>query len=390
MKIAVLKEAVAWEKRVPIVPDSIRRLGQKKIEVVVERGAGERALSFDADYEAAGAKLFATPREVVAEADCVMRIRPPTIEEASELKEGSTLIAPILPLVNHELVKVLASRKVTTLALDAIPRTTVAQMMDVLSSQATCAGYYAVVMAAGALPRFFPMLITAAGTIAPATLLVLGAGVAGLSAIGAGKRLGARVEAFDVRKVAKEQVESLGAKFVEVEGGEDAQTAGGYAKEVSDDYKKRQAAELAKHGAKADAIVCTALIPGKRAPVLITEDIVKSMKPGSVIVDLAAEQGGNCELSEAGKTVVKHGVTIIGAADLPSHVAVHASQMWSRNMEKLLLHVSKDGAFVLDPEKDEIVRGCMITRGGEIVHEATKSSMGASKAKAEPAEGSAS
>jgi NAD(P) transhydrogenase subunit alpha len=371
MRIAVLKEAVPWECRVPIVPDSIKRLGQKKIEVVVERGAGERALAFDADFESAGAKILATAAETIAAADCVMRVRIPTVEEAALLKEGSTLIAPIQPMVNVELVRALAARKITTLALDMIPRTTVAQMMDVLSSQATCAGYYAVVTGAHALPRFFPMLITAAGTIAPATLLVLGAGVAGLSAIGAGRRLGARVEAFDVRKVAKEQVESLGAKFVEVESDEDAQTAGGYAKEASEEYKKRQFELLAKHAAKADVIVCTALIPGKRAPVLITEEMVKSMKPGSVIVDLAVEQGGNCALSEAGKTVVKHGVTLIGAADLPSHLAVHASQMWSRNMEKLLFHVTKDGALVADT-KDEIIRGCLITEGGSIVHEALR------------------
>lgn len=374
MRIAVLKESLDWEKRVPIVPDSIKRLSAKKIEVVIERGAGDRSLAFDAEYETAGAKVVPSSKEAVVDADCVMRIRTPSVDDVAELKEGSTLIAPILPLVNHDLVRALAARKITTIALDAIPRTTVAQMMDVLSSQATCAGYYAVVMAAAALPRFFPMLITAAGTIAPATLLVLGAGVAGLSAIGAGKRLGARVEAFDVRKVAKEQVESLGAKFVEVPSDEDAQTAGGYAKEVSEEYKKRQAEALAKHAQKADAIVCTALIPGKRAPVLVTEEMVKSMKPGSVIVDLAAEQGGNCAISEAGKTVVKHGVTIIGAADLPSHVAVHASQMWSRNMEKLLFHMTKDGAWVLD-DKDEIVRGSVITKGGDVVQEATKKAL---------------
>jgi NAD(P) transhydrogenase subunit alpha len=371
MKIAVLREAVEWERRVPIVPDSIKRLGQKKLEVLVERGAGERALASDADYTNAGAQVLPSAAEVLAGADCVMRLRVPTLDEIRSLKEGSALVAPILPLVNHEVVKALAARGITALALDAIPRTTVAQMMDVLSSQATCAGYYAVVLAAGALPRFFPMLITAAGTIAPATLLVLGAGVAGLSAIGAGKRLGARVEAFDVRRAAKEQVESLGAKFVEVASSEDAETAGGYAKEVSEDYKKRQAVALAEHAAKADAIVCTALVPGKRAPVLVTEEVVAKMKPGSVIVDLAAEQGGNCVLSEAGKTVVKHGVTIIGATDLPSHLAVHASQMWSRNMEKLLFHVTKDGALQLD-ETDEIVRGCLVTRGGEIVHSAVR------------------
>jgi NAD(P) transhydrogenase subunit alpha len=371
MRIAVLKESVPSECRVPIVPDSVKRLGQKKIEVVVERGAGERALAFDADYGAAGAEVLPTAEAVIARADCVMRLRVPTLEEVRSLKEGSTLIAPILPLVNNELVQELARRRVTTLALDAIPRTTVAQMMDVLSSQATCAGYYAVVMAAGALPRFFPMLITAAGTIAPATLLVLGAGVAGLSAIGAGKRLGARVEAFDVRRAAKEQVESLGAKFVDVASDEDAETAGGYAKEVSEAYKRRQAAALAEHAAKADAIVCTALIPGKRAPVLLTEEIVARMRPGSVIVDLAAEQGGNCALTEPGSTAIKHGVTIIGAADLPSHVAVHASQMWSRNMEKLLFHVTRDGVLTFDPT-DEIIRGCLVTRDGEIVHEAAR------------------
>lgn len=371
MRIAVLREADERERRVPIVPDSIKRLAGKKIQVSVETGAGERALSSDDEYTSAGAKVVASPAEAISDSDCVMRLRVPTLEEIALLKEGSTLIGPVYPLVNREIVDALAARKVTTLALDAIPRTTVAQMMDVLSSQATCAGYHAVVMAAAALPRFFPMLITAAGTIAPATLLVLGAGVAGLSAIGAGRRLGARVEAFDVRKVAKEQVESLGAKFVEVGSDEDAQTAGGYAREVSEDYKKRQSEALAKHAAKADAIVCTALVPGRRAPVLITEEMVKSMKPGSVIVDLAADQGGNCALSEAGKTVVKHGVTMIAASDLPSHVAVHASQMWSRNMEKLMFHVTKDGEWNLDL-KDEIVRGCVITRDGAIVHEATK------------------
>ncbi|MBS2015064.1 MAG: Re/Si-specific NAD(P)(+) transhydrogenase subunit alpha [Deltaproteobacteria bacterium] len=371
MKIAVLKETALHEKRVPIVPDSVKRLGQKKIEVVVEAGAGERSLAADADYAKEGAKVEADAAAAIAAADAVMRLRIPTLDEVAKMKEGAVLFAPILPLVNHDLVKALAARKVTTFAVDFIPRTTVAQMMDVLSSQATAAGYHAVVMAAAALPRFFPMLITAAGTIAPATLLVLGAGVAGLSAIGTGKRLGARVEAFDVRKVVKEQVESLGAKFVEVDSNEDAQTAGGYAKEVSEEYKKKQAEAIAKHVAKADAVICTALIPGKKAPVLVTEEMVKSMKPGSVIVDLAAEQGGNCEGSESGKTVVKHGVTIIGNADLPSMVAVHASQMWSRNMEKLLFHVTKDGALKLDM-KDEITAGCLITHEGAVVQPRVK------------------
>jgi NAD(P) transhydrogenase subunit alpha len=378
MKIAVLKEPAAHDKRVAIVPDSVKRLAQKKIEVVVESQAGERSLAPDAEYASQGARVVPAAAEAIAAADCVMRLRVPTLAEIDALKDGCILVAPILPLVNHEHVKKLAQKKITTLAVDFIPRTTVAQMMDVLSSQGTAAGYYAVVLAAAALPRFFPMLITAAGTIAPATLLVLGAGVAGLSAIGMGKRLGARVEAFDVRKVVKEQVESLGAKFVEVESDEDGQTAGGYAKEVSEEYKKKQADAIAKHAAKADAIVCTALIPGKKAPLLITEAMVQAMKPGSVIVDLAAEQGGNCALSEPGKTVVKHGVTIIGEPDLPSHVAVHASQMWSRNMEKLLFHVTKDGALKSD-DRDEIIVGCTITKDGDVVHERVREAMGLGK-----------
>ncbi|MBP9111327.1 MAG: Re/Si-specific NAD(P)(+) transhydrogenase subunit alpha [Polyangiaceae bacterium] len=375
MKVAVLNETVQRERRVPITPDSIKRLGQKKIEVVVASGAGDRALSSDADYVKDGATVVQTAGEAIAAADALLRLRLPTVEEVATMKEGSALFAPLLPLVQHDLVKALAARRITSFAVDFIPRTTVAQMMDVLSSQGTAAGYYAVVLAASQLPRFFPMLITAAGTIAPATLLVLGAGVAGLSAIGAGKRLGARVEAFDVRKVVKEQVESLGAKFVEVESDEDGQTTGGYAKEVSEAYKQKQAEALARHVAKADVVICTALIPGKKAPRLISDEMVKSMKPGSVIVDLAAEQGGNCEGSEPEKTVVRHGVTVIGAVDLPSHLAVHASQMWSRNMEKFLFHLTKDGVLKMDMH-DEITRGCLITHNGEVVQERVREALG--------------
>jgi len=377
MRIAVLKETASHERRVPIVPDSVKRLGQKKIEVVVEAGAGVRALAADADYAKEGATIEATPAGVIGAADAVMRLRVPTLEEVARLAEGSILFAPLLPLASSsaDLVKALAARRITSFAVDFIPRTTVAQMMDVLSSQATAAGYHAVVLAAAECPRFFPMLITAAGTIAPATMLVLGAGVAGLSAIGTGKRLGARVEAFDVRKVVKEQVESLGAKFVEVESEEDAETAGGYAKEVSEEYKKRQAEAIARHVAKADVVICTALVPGKRAPVLVTDAMLASMKAGSVVVDLAAEQGGNCEGAEAGTTVQRHGVTVIGAVDGPSRLAVHASQMWSRNMEKLLFHVTKDGALKLDM-KDEITRGCVITHGGDVVQPRVREALG--------------
>ncbi len=371
MQIAVLTEALDIERRVPIVPESVKRLLGKKIQTTVEPGAGERALSSDATYTAEGATVAASRKDAIDTADLVMRIRVPSLDEVTEMKEGQALVAPLLPLVNTELVKALAERKITAFSVDAIPRTTVAQMMDVLSSQATCSGYHAVLMAAAALPRFFPMFITAAGTIAPATALIMGAGVAGLSAIGTAKRLGARVEAFDVRKVTKEQVESLGAKFVEVEGTEDAAAAGGYAKELSEDAKKKQADAIARHAAKADVIICTALIPGRRAPILITKEMVASMKPGSVIVDLASEQQGNCELTEPGKTVVKHGVTIIGSLDFPSHVAVHASQMYSRNMEKLLYHLTKDGVLKLERD-EEITKGCLITHAGEIVHEKAK------------------
>jgi NAD(P) transhydrogenase subunit alpha len=370
MRIAVRKEAGAGERRVSIVPESIKRLAAKKIETSVEAGAGAGSYASDEEYRTAGARIDASVDALLADADAVMQIRPPTLDEVKQLKEGSTLISLLFPLADHDLVRALAARKITSIAVDMIPRTTVAQMMDVLSSQATAAGYEAVLMAAAALPKFFPMLMTAAGTIAPAKVLVLGAGVAGLQAIGTAKRLGAVVEAFDVRKAVKEQVESLGAKFVEVET-EDAATAGGYAKELSEDSKRRQAEAIARHVAKSDVVICTALIPGRRAPVLVTKEMVASMRAGSVVVDLAAEQQGNCELTQPGKTVVEHGVTLIGVTDMTSRMCAHASQMYSRNMEKLLFYITKDGAWKLD-FKDEIVAGSVITHGGEIVHSRVK------------------
>jgi NAD(P) transhydrogenase subunit alpha len=370
MRIAVRKEGGAGERRVSIVPESIKRLAAKKIEVSVEAGAGSAAFASDDEYRTAGARVDSSLDALLADADAVVQIRAPRIEEVARLKEGSALVSLLFPLVEHDLVRALAARKVTAIAVDMIPRTTVAQMMDVLSSQATAAGYEGVLMAAAALPKFFPMLMTAAGTIAPARVLVLGAGVAGLQAIGTARRLGAVVEAFDVRKAVKEQVESLGAKFVEVET-EDAATAGGYARELSDESKTKQAEAIARHVAKADVVLCTALIPGRRAPVLVTAEMVASMKPGSVIVDLAAEQQGNCELTKPGQTVVEHGVSIIGVTDLTSRMCAHASQMYSRNMEKLLFYITKDGAWKLD-FKDEIVAGSVITHGGEIVHARVK------------------
>jgi NAD(P) transhydrogenase subunit alpha len=370
MRIAVRKEGAAGERRVSIVPESVKRLAAKKIDVSVESGAGQGSFSSDDEYRAAGARIDSSLDALLADADAVLQIRAPSVEDVKRLKEGSALVSLLFPLVDHEIVRALAARKVTAIAVDMIPRTTVAQMMDVLSSQATVAGYQAVLMAAAALPKFFPMLMTAAGTIAPARVLVLGAGVAGLQAIGTARRLGAVVEAFDVRKVVKEQVESLGAKFVEIEA-EDAQTAGGYARELSEESKKKQAEAIAQHVAKADVVICTALVPGRRAPVLVTGPMVQSMRSGSVIVDLAAEQQGNCALTKPGETVVEHGVTIIGVTDLTSRMSAHASQMYSRNMEKLLLYLTKDGALRLD-FKDEIVVGSVITHGGEIVHAKVK------------------
>jgi NAD(P) transhydrogenase subunit alpha len=371
MRIVVPRETAEGERRVPIVPESVKRLAAKKIEVSVESGAGRGALFADEQYSDAGATVGPGFAALANGADAILRLRVPSLAEAETLKEGSTLIAPLFPLANGPLVRALVARKVTAIAVDMIPRTTLAQMMDVLSSQATVAGYEAVLMAANALPRFFPMLMTAAGTIAPARVLVLGAGVAGLQAIGTARRMGAVVEAFDVRRVVKEQVESLGAKFVVVESDEDAQTAGGYAREVSEATKQKQAEAIARHVKTADVVICTALIPGQRAPVLVTEEMVKTMKPGSVIVDLAAEQQGNCALTEPGKTVARHGVTVIGELNLPSHAAVQASQMYSRNMEKLLLHLTKDGVLILD-FKEEITAGCVITHGGELVHTKVK------------------
>jgi NAD(P) transhydrogenase subunit alpha len=352
---------------VALLPESVKRLGAKRIDVSVEAGAGSRAFASDEEYAGMGARVDASPEALLADADVVIQIRPPSVDEVRRLKEGSALVSLLYPLANTAVVEALAARNITALAVDMIPRTTVAQMMDALSSQATAAGYEAVLMAAATLPRFFPMLMTAAGTIAPARVLVLGAGVAGLQAIGTARRLGAVVEAFDVRRVVKEQVESLGAKFVEVETQGDAQGDGGYARELDEREKQAQAEAIARHVAKADVVICTALVPGRRAPVLVTADMVRSMRAGSVIVDLASEQQGNCELCRPDQTVVEHGVTIIGATDLTSRMCAHASQMYSRNMEKLLLYVAKDGTWRLDFQ-DEIVAGSVVTHAGGIVH----------------------
>jgi NAD(P) transhydrogenase subunit alpha len=367
MRLGVPRENTPGETRVAIVADTIKRLVAKKIEVSVESHAGERAFVRDDDYAAVGATVEPNADALFAKADLVVQIHPPTLAQIGKLREGSTLISLLYPLSNPELVRALAERRVTAISADMIPRTTLAQSMDVLSSQTTAAGYHAVLLAAAALPKFFPMLMTAAGTIAPAKVLILGAGVAGLQAIATARRLGAVVEAFDVRKAVKEQVQSLGAKFVEVEGVADAQTAGGYAKEITEEEKQKQAEVMKRHVAKSDAVITTALVPGRRAPILLTAEMVRGMRPGSVVVDLAAEQGGNCELCKPGQIVVENGVTIIGTTNLQSKVAVDASQMYSRNMEKLIVHMLGEGALKIDLG-EEITKGCVITHNGDVVH----------------------
>ncbi|NMO16289.1 Re/Si-specific NAD(P)(+) transhydrogenase subunit alpha [Pyxidicoccus fallax] len=370
MIIAIPRETVPGERRVALVAESVKRLVGRKHEVVVESGAGLGAECSDEELRAAGARIEPDAAAVYSAADVVLKVQPPGPEELALLKPGSVLASLAYPLAQPGLARALADRKVTLLALDMVPRTTLAQMMDVLSSQATIAGYRAVLLAAEALPKLFPMLMTAAGTIPPAKVLVLGAGVAGLQAIATARRLGAVVEAYDVRKVVKEQVESLGARFVNIDI-EDAAGSGGYAKDLSAEAKKKQAEALAVHVAKSDAVITTAQIPGRRAPVLLPADMVRRMKSGSVVVDIAAEQGGNCELTRPGERYrTDTGVTVIGEKNLPSQLAVHASAMFSRNLEKLLAHVTdKDGALKLDAS-DEIVRGMLITRGGDVVHPA--------------------
>jgi NAD(P) transhydrogenase subunit alpha len=371
MKIGIARESTPGERRVALVPETVKKLAARKLEVVVQAGAGEAAFYGDADYRAAGATVAPGVGALVAASDAIVKVNRPTPEEAGALREGTALVCLLSPLTQLDLVKTLASRKVTAISVDMIPRTTLAQSMDVLSSQANLAGYWAVVAAASRLPKIFPMLMTAAGTITPARVLIMGTGVAGLQAIGTAKRLGAVVEATDVRPETKEQVESLGGRFLQVAGVEVKAGQGGYAAEQSEEYKRKQAEMVAGAIAKADVVITTALIPGRRAPVLVTDEQVKSMRPGSVIVDLAAEQSGNVAGSEAGQEVVRHGVTIVGPVSAPSRVASHASLVFSRNVEKLMLHLTADGAWKINLD-EEIAKGCVITREGEIVHPKVK------------------
>src|SRR5467141_2748856 len=371
MRIGVVRETAPGERRVALVPETVGRLAKSGNEVIVERGAGEASSFPDRMYTDAGASIGDANGAALVE-----KVQKPDDAELARLGEGTVLVAFRQPLTDHALVRELARRRVIALSMDAIPRITRAQPMDALSSQATVAGYKAVLLAAATLPKFFPMLTTAAGTIAPAKALVIGAGVAGLQAIATARRLGAVVEAFDTRPVVKEQVQSLGAKFLEIDLGESGAGQGGYAKELSEEAHRKEVELLAKAARENDIIITTAAIPGRKAPVLITKEMLPTMKPGSVIVDLAAETGGNVALTEPGKTVVVSGVTIIGQLNIPASMPFHASQMYSRNVASLLgLMLKKDGKLNLDMN-DDVIKGTVITKDGEVVHEQTKKAVG--------------
>ena len=367
MKVSVPKETAPGERRVALVPDVVERLAKGGVEVTVEAGAGAGAHQPDAAYERAGARIGdGFSGEVVA------KVAPPNAEEIGRLRHGGVLVAFLQPLTAADTVRALADAGVTSFAMEAIPRITRAQSMDALSSQATVTGYLAALIAARELPRFFPMLTTAAGTVPPAKVLVLGAGVAGLQAIATARRLGAAVQAFDVRSAVKEQIESLGARFLELDMGlEDAEAAGGYARPLTDEEQQRQRELLAEEIGQMDAVISTAAVPGRPAPLLVTEQAVRNMKPGSVIVDLAAESGGNCELTEPGETVVREDVTIVGPVGLASSMPDHASSLYARNVQALVELMVKDGELALDFD-DEVLAGACITRDGEIVHEGAR------------------
>jgi NAD(P) transhydrogenase subunit alpha len=377
MRIGVPKETAQGERRVALVPDVVSRLRSdtEGLEVVVERGAGAGALIPDAAYEEAGATLTDSAEDALG-ADVVVKVAAPNAEETGQLGSDSVLIAFLGPLTNGDGVSAIAKTGATSFALEAVPRISRAQSMDALSSQANIAGYRAALIGAQELGRYYPMLMTAAGTIRPATVLVLGAGVAGLQAIATARRLGAVVQGFDVRAAVKEQVESLGATFLEFDLGGDLEGAGGYAKELTAEQQDRQQELMAEAIGKVDVVITTAAVPGRRAPILVTERAVELMKPGSVIVDLAAESGGNCELSEPGETVLRHDVKILAPLNVPSTMAEHASQLYARNIQSLLGLMIKEGQLELDFE-DEVIAGACITRDGEIVHEGAKAAAGA-------------
>jgi H+-translocating NAD(P) transhydrogenase subunit alpha len=371
MIVSVPKEIAPGETRVALVPEVAGRLVKGGVKITVEAGAGAAAHHPDSDYVETGAQVgdgFS--------GDVVAKVAPPSAEEIGRLGQGSVLVGFLQPLTGGDTVRALADAGVTSFAMEAIPRITRAQSMDALSSQATVSGYRAALIAAQELPRFFPMLTTAAGTVRPAKVLVLGAGVAGLQAIATARRLGAVVQAFDVRSAVKEQIESLGARFLELDMGlEDAEAAGGYARQLTEEEQAKQRDLLAVEIGKMDAVISTAAVPGRPAPLLVTEQAVRNMKPGSVIVDLAAETGGNCELTEAGQTVVREDVTIAGPLNLPASMPDHASSLYARNVQSLLELMVKEGELSLDFD-DEVIAGACITRDGQIVHDGARAAAG--------------
>jgi NAD(P) transhydrogenase subunit alpha len=373
--IGVPKETAAGERRVALVPEAAGKLVKAGNEVRIEAGAGEAASFTDEAYRAAGANVQSGGPAFWSSADIVLRVQKLSHEEAEQVREGGAVVGMLAPFSSRDTIETLARRRVTSFSLELLPRITRAQPMDVLSSMSTVAGYKAVLLAAAATGRFFPMLVTAAGTVPPAKVLVLGAGVAGLQAIATARRLGAVVQAFDVRPAVKEQVESLGAQFIAAEVSGEGEGSGGYAKQLSEDQHKRELELIHKHVKEVDVVISTALIPGKPAPVLITDEMVHDMRPGAVIVDLAAEAGGNCTLTKAGEDVRSNGVTISGPLNLPATLPTHASQMFARNISTFLMHILKDGKLTLD-FKDEITRGTTVTHEGAIVNEMVKKAYG--------------
>jgi H+-translocating NAD(P) transhydrogenase subunit alpha len=367
MKIVIPKETRLRETRVAQTPDTVRGLVKAGFEVAVEQGAGILSFIDDTAYADAGASLVSGRNESYALADIVVKVNAPSPEEIALMKQSAILISFMYAATNTELVRACLHRKISGFSMDAIPRISRAQKMDALSSQANLAGYKAVLLAANALGKMLPLMMTAAGTIKPSKVVIMGAGVAGLQAIATAKRLGAIVEVSDIRPETKEQIESLGARFIEIKSDASVTTEGGYVKEVTEDFLRRQKELIAEHIRAADIVITTALIPGKKAPLLVTKEMVKSMRQGSVILDMAVEQGGNCECSELDRTVVKHGVTIIGESNLPGLLPRNASELYARNITALIMHlVNKDGpAWDLE---EEIAKGSLITHQGKAMH----------------------
>jgi NAD(P) transhydrogenase subunit alpha len=372
MIIGVPKERIAGERRVALVPELVAKLKQAGHEVCLETGAGLEAGFPDALYTEKGARV---QDDALSQPDIVLKVQPPTAQEIERTREGAVLIGLLQPYTPETAIRGLAGRRTTAFAMELMPRITRAQSMDALSAMSTVAGYKAVLMAADRLPKFFPLLMTAAGTVSPAQVFIIGAGVAGLQAIGTAKRLGAVVYAYDTRPVVREQVESLGGKFVELNlETKDAEAKTGYAKAQSEEFYQKQREMMLSHIAAADIVITTALVPGKKAPVLITEEMVRTMRPGSVIVDLAAEQGGNCALTQPGQEVKDQGVLLLGPLNIASTIPFHASQMYARTVTNYLHHLLKEGRINLDLN-DELTRGPLVTHQGEIVHDVVKASL---------------